>query len=1039
MKIKKVILLVFGILLSPTLILAQTLGLPSIIQSPNASSLGKYGDVPVDLNNGRADVNIPLYSVEEGGIPLDISLNYDTGGVRVNDVPGWVGQNWSLNAGGVITRMQKGIDIDERKTYNSFLTNPYTPTGFMYYKQDLGVNLNNVGYLKTLIENSNTLAGRKDYEPDVFFFNFLGFAGKFFLGIDGEWKVISSQNLRIEIKESDFVQPLKIAKFGNGIQYPGNRRSKVIGKIKIYDDKGNYYVFGGTENAQEGIEYSFKSIDNQSFYDMASTAWYLFEVYNSQDQKIYNFEYERGSDQAALYLTAGYKVYKRDQCGSFFTSCPYVNQVGDAALKLGGTLIKPVFLKKITTKGGITLDFSSENANLSNYYDPTNIYISRYITKMSNMLNIPSAPEASWYNFNYHYWYSTHLPINNGDTTTENPTYVTGDYYTSVKKVFDEWKWRKLTKIQIKNNSNIIKAISFTYNNLLSQRLNLQNLNIDQKFKYTFEYDRFEQLPQLLSKSYDHFGYYNGKDYNDYPINENEYYNNRNTDSQKVSIGVLNKIIYPLGGYTVFEYEPHSYSAVVSENRNNLSSESGIIGGLRIKRIKDVSDNKTIIKEYLYQKSITNTASSGNLLLKNKYYVSDWVGSTICGSNFYMISFDTNSMVPLANFSGGHIEYSNVIEKSVDVNGVSLGYTTYNYTSYNDFKDYFEGSVQPNFALFDNYTDLSFKRGKLLSKEVFDNNNTIKYKEEYSYNDFSQKKSPGLSFDRFANCNADGNYSIKGTAYNIFYSDYKPILKKTKTFGAGGSFVENIENYNFIEREGFGDNFLKSKTSINSIGNIISENYNYSFDKIGTEPYTTLTNKRQYSVIEVTKLSNQEILSKSRTDYASVPTVDTNGNPVSSKVFPQKYLEAKGNNSLEEKLVIDKYDIDGNIVKVHQNNGTYIYYYYGYNNKLPILKIEGIEIADESIILNQINTLKPLLTVLSPDYTQIKQIQINIMNSLPNHLCTLYTYGPHFKVTSIRNSSGIVEYYNYDNIGRLINIKDQEGRLLRSIDYKIKN
>lgn len=70
------------------------------IHSPNATDLGKYGDVPVGLYTGTVDVSVPLYEINEGGIPLKIDLNYDTSGVRVNSVPGWVGQNWSLNAGG---------------------------------------------------------------------------------------------------------------------------------------------------------------------------------------------------------------------------------------------------------------------------------------------------------------------------------------------------------------------------------------------------------------------------------------------------------------------------------------------------------------------------------------------------------------------------------------------------------------------------------------------------------------------------------------------------------------------------------------------------------------------------------------------------------------------------------------------------------------------------------------------------------------------------------------------------------------------------
>jgi len=82
-------------------------------QSPNSATLGKFGDVPVSLYTGTPDISIPIYKITERNVELDINLQYDAKGVRVEDVPGWVGQNWSLNAGGVITRTVRGTAFDE--------------------------------------------------------------------------------------------------------------------------------------------------------------------------------------------------------------------------------------------------------------------------------------------------------------------------------------------------------------------------------------------------------------------------------------------------------------------------------------------------------------------------------------------------------------------------------------------------------------------------------------------------------------------------------------------------------------------------------------------------------------------------------------------------------------------------------------------------------------------------------------------------------------------------------------------------------------
>ena len=154
-------------------IFAQLLELPKSILSPNASSLGKYGDIPMDLNSGRANVNIPLYSLNEGGIPLDISLNYDTGGVRVADIPGWIGQNWTLNAGGIITRTVKGKSFDEKYTNDVPLGSSSwgIASGYYYYAPTLNnSNWNTSTTMKTIIKNSgltNTAIPSADLEPDI--------------------------------------------------------------------------------------------------------------------------------------------------------------------------------------------------------------------------------------------------------------------------------------------------------------------------------------------------------------------------------------------------------------------------------------------------------------------------------------------------------------------------------------------------------------------------------------------------------------------------------------------------------------------------------------------------------------------------------------------------------------------------------------------------------------------------------------------------------------------------------------------------------
>jgi hypothetical protein len=336
-----------------------------------------------------------------------------------------------------------------------------------------------------------------------------------------------------------------------------------------------------------------------------------------------------------------------------------------------------------------------------------------------------------------------------------------------------------LTSITIKDNyTSSLRNISFNYRNVQDERLRLDDITIDGEYKYAFEYNNWGLLPSFTSKSYDHFGYYNGKIYNDYPISVGAgYSSNRDTDIEKVKYGSLTKITYPTGGYTTFEYEPHRYSSYVSNDRTNLVSETGIVGGLRIKKITDFDGTNKIIKNYLYQNSMDNTIPSGILMLKNVYYIQNYPANTTCGSKFYTTSFNINSIVPLSNFMGTTIEYPVVIEKQTTEQGNNIGYTTYNYTSYLDYKDTFAGTVQPAYSIFDPKTDISFKRGLIKSKIIKDASDNLVLSEEYTYSGSDLKKSRGFGYDWIITGLAgsssgavtpDGNPGMRGNAYEIY-------------------------------------------------------------------------------------------------------------------------------------------------------------------------------------------------------------------------------------------------------------------------------
>src|SRR5687767_4295306 len=72
--------------------------------SPEAASLGKFGNIPVGYYTGTPQISIPIYDIKVGSIHLPVSLNYHAAGIRVDKTSSSVGIGWALSGSGVVSR-----------------------------------------------------------------------------------------------------------------------------------------------------------------------------------------------------------------------------------------------------------------------------------------------------------------------------------------------------------------------------------------------------------------------------------------------------------------------------------------------------------------------------------------------------------------------------------------------------------------------------------------------------------------------------------------------------------------------------------------------------------------------------------------------------------------------------------------------------------------------------------------------------------------------------------------------------------------------
>jgi YD repeat-containing protein len=143
--------------------------------SPTSSTLAKFVDVPVNHYTGAANVSVPLFSIREKDIPIDITLNHHTSGIKLDEAPGWVGQNWALNTGvGFISRTVAGL-ADE------------APNGFLNRHPEIQTIANNTSPdLNTWYEILKDYSYNNfDSQPDIFFLSIPDYNVKFYLKPNG--------------------------------------------------------------------------------------------------------------------------------------------------------------------------------------------------------------------------------------------------------------------------------------------------------------------------------------------------------------------------------------------------------------------------------------------------------------------------------------------------------------------------------------------------------------------------------------------------------------------------------------------------------------------------------------------------------------------------------------------------------------------------------------------------------------------------------------------------------------------------------------
>lgn len=1023
---------------------------PYNVPTPNQSALGSYGIIPVSPYTGKADISIPLYSSTQRGVRLDINLSYDTSGLLINQLPGWTGHNWTLHAGGAITRKLNGrpdeisyrgtnagrdIFFQTHKDDINLMTNGRYNTiaemqndGFYNkYLSDLDILLNsdsngvadynnylNYFSIASQMKSLSKVVAPRDFDlsADEFFFNFLGFSGSFFYGNDGNWKVRSDQNIRVIFDVNDSTNYIESYErthyfpetFTNQIVVV--KQPKTIKGFTLIDDSGTKYIFGGEKDY---IEYSMsltgKAIIN-STESWCANSWMLKEIQDRFGNILYRFRYSRGTEFVQIqnsYSVA--KIARRD----------HPSQINQSNKVYSATINAPVYLDSIMIADGTKLIFNHVPMYSENAYQHIYPYFS--FNSISNMLR-NCYPRLTYQDVD------SNAPKYDPFVTAFN-IYVTSDEDLCYQPI-QNMNLEKLKEMRIfapnAGNTNDYNVFAFVYD--YNNRIHLTNLvyghgsNYSNASTYDFEYNGFDSIPSdYLTKQFDLWGYYNGINYDATGAWEpTDSYLSRIVNSGlipgvpnfELSIkGMLKKITYPTGGYSSIEYEQNKCSRYMSDTKQQaveLSSDIPV-GGLRVKSISHYDGGVLKGKKDYVYKRYGSTRSSGELYTMPKYYYA-WYDSEYNDTMFIY-----NSIIPLSNSFSPSIGYSEVSE--VDADGSK---TIYTYTNFSDEKDQmfvnsrFGSLITP----YDEFCSRKYMCGLLLSKTRFEAGGDSIQKTIYTYtsdNSFNQDNYVATTSFTIHNL-----FLNVGSIYKIFY--FRPgVASVTSSTKFGSLWVSDITTYNRPHTLLPVTNPQNHTDSVD-IWNITSETLQRGNDQLRTEytyPYTDtgintqLVNQFCLPVTGVRHYLNNVLTDGTKTIYKNA------GN-----IVPALDLAFASNiNKCDTLMKYISYSPNYLVTETVDRNGINHKYYWNDHNQLIASAANGsINITNANADINTI----------------IANNQSSIFAGTPTD-AKLYAYNNKGLPTKIVGTNGMSASFEYDNIGRLTKTKDTNGSTTNKYTY----
>lgn len=1060
-------------------------------KTPEQAAFQRYIDIPQGNHTGVHGFNIPIYNIEIDGFLFPISINYNGGGIKVDEIASNIGLGWSLNIGSISLsqEIRGNDDLLSTKLKNIQDPNLFDPNGANKTTADLMFSSN--------VQNN----GGIEQNPDYFSYSLLNNSGKFIFDSNDKIHTIPYDDVKIKysdnfvLTDKKGIQYFFVRHFQGTNVFPAGGNN--LGDLDIYSFRINKIIFSNGNS----LEFKYKTITQKYISNHLMSRKRLFE-----GNRLYcNIAFDDFKSTTFANLENDYVIESIE-----YNTIPIVHftYTEDRQDLIGGVKLDNIKVNDFFNQRKIIKNFKFNTSYFTSPQEITQFTKNEYETTLFKRLKLDSIEDLlanNSYSFEY----------NLGPSGTQFLPYrysYKTDYWGMFNNQSNNLPFPEILTLD-KDGNEIIEAGANKNPNLTYAQIgSLKKIKLPtggfQEFEYELDSYKFDDYENRFIEQEQNENLYsnNSNFYNIIPIENNGvsynfyYY----TDSPPVSYDPLNNGLPTEDTYYLQLFkdnEPIGQRYFVSGNYN-LSLESGSnyylkmekwdiggkpknnitnirialrwkkkekyyiankeVGSLRVKSITlNDSNNTSLIKREFYYNNFDNVNFSSGIytgrLLDMKFFsrepgiellnTGDFVFNCpyALGESCTYQNFSSNPAYNLNTSYGKSVVYENVTEKYIDLKSDNNNFIKQLNFSLPNKLGYPREDLLPLVV----WPDNNYKGGELLEQKLYDSQNNLKqaiinsYTEDNYYNQFSSNStypSPYIGSSLALSIKAKLFKSQVGGVcdyYNVYDYNFSFItggwrkLDRTTTtdFFPNGNIVTTTENkYSPI----YNHLYPVSTTTTSSKGETLTSEYQYPSDLTSNYEQSPImqemVNRNMIATPVITKSKNgSTVLSEQRTLYKYFPT--TNGN----LILPEFVYAKKGatTTAVDRKITYNSYDNQGNLTQYTLENGLPVSIIWGYNNQYPVAKLEGVALSQISAAtittLNTKTTDADLLAAIT-----------TLRNTHKDAMVTGYLYKPLVGVTQIIQPNGVAEKYNYDASNRLQSIVNDKGETLKTFQYNYK-